>query len=151
MLIYTNYLIEALLVGTFGALLSYLLNTLLSYGHILGKIRYKAALRAANKTKDKELIKLIKDLPGLRYIEGYDIDALDQESDRRYWEVVKERPSFMPWVCLVCLSLRLTLVIVFIFISIDMFYTSSFTEFIGGSFLFMLGSLSITHLIISKL
>lgn len=104
--LYALYLAVAGIAAGAAALL---LDAWMDYGHIFGRLRWGAAIRAVKKAGDDTLL---QELEGIRTGETRGImfgDRLNRASDL-YWTLATQAPGFTAWVCVICMSGRLSLI-----------------------------------------
>lgn len=113
-------------VGISAALLGYLLDTLMDFGHVFWGVRHAMAKRAARKLGSKKFMDDLERIEKFRHDPGMNFEAAVEESAGIYWGLAFARQSFRIWVCTLCISLWafvLLMVILFtLLIFIDFFY-----------------------------
>lgn len=143
-----NITAAAAIIGALSALMAFAANTLMTYGHIFWRLRFNAAKRAAKKSGNPDFLELIGDLDDM-IKENKSVDEIAESSNDSFWMIADFRPQFRPWVCLVCLSLRFSLISCLVF-SLGLVISNNLWELANLPVL-ILASSAICHFLISRL
>ena len=94
----------AFVVGYFAAYLSRYIDNLLDYGSLLGAVRYRLARWYTR--RNRNLRRVLQNA-----VEAEDYFERAQEVNNAYWLIARHNFWFTGWVCIVCLSSRVSLVL----------------------------------------
>lgn len=109
--------------GAIVGLLTSWLDNALDFGHIFGRIRYLKAVKYAKDLSGSEGHRIRADLGSLNDNSKFSNfpERLDA-ANTIYWTIAMSKRAFMPWVCVFCMSGRLSIVALGIYTGLSIVY-----------------------------